>query len=174
MKHSEETKRKISENLKKKWASGTRKANPPGYGKKISKALLATYAAGNVVLPPRDPEQCRINRMKRDPNEVAETNKRLGKERFGHEMKSPICKRGVNNWAAKYWSFTNKSLGKTIAGMNLTQLVRDNQDLFRAFDLNWSRMENRCRATSGLRSLHGINQRTGKPYASIWKGWVIT
>ncbi len=174
MKHSEETKRKLSETLKKKWASGTRKANPAGYGKKISKALLATYAAGNVVLPPRDPEQCRINRAKRDHNEVIETNRRLGKQRFNQEMKSPLCKRGPNNHRAKYWSFTNKALGKTIAGRNLTQLVRDNPGLFGPNDLNWSRMENRCRATQGLRSLHCMNKRTGKPQASIWKGWVIT
>lgn len=174
MKHSEATKQKISDNLKKKWASGTRKANPEGYGKKISRSLLATYAAGLVTLPPKDPDKCREYRLRRDPAEVAATNRRLGKERYGHEMKSPICKRGANNWAAKYWSFTNKALGKTIAGMNLTQLVRDNRDLFADFDLNWSHMENRCRATHGLRSLHGINQRTGKPFAQIWKGWVIT
>lgn len=173
-KHSEATKLKLSETLKKKWASGTRKANPKGYGKKISRSLLKTYAAGLVTLPPKDPDKCREYRLRRDPNEVAETNRRLGKERYGHEMKAETCKRGVKHWAAKYWSFTNKALGKTIAGVNLTQLVRDNQNLFVHTDLNWSHMQNRCRATHGLRSLHGINQRTGKPYAQTWRGWTIT
>lgn len=174
MKTSEATRLKISEAQKKKWASGTRKANPKGYGKKISRALLKTYAAGLVTLPPKDPEEMRRYQAMRDPVEMVATNQRLGKERFGHEMKSPICKRGTKHWAAKHWSFTNKELGKTITGVNLTQLVRDNQDLFVHTDLNWSHMQNRCRATNGLRNLHCINQRTGKPMSATWRGWVIT
>jgi len=168
----EESRRKLSASLKKKWASGTRKPNPEGYGKKIGATNKRKMAEGTMRKREMSSEQGRAYFEMRDHDEIIKTNRRLGLERMGQEMKSPICKKGEAHHRAKYWCIQNKGLGVTLEGLNLTQLIRDNEHLFDVRDLNWDRIGITCRAKKGLSNLYYIRKSTGRPHALSWKGWV--
>ena len=76
----------------------------------------------------------------------------------------------TDNKAAKEWWFINKALGATIKGKNLSQLIRDNTDLFAHKDTHFK--GSGCTATQCLRQLGRPRSDTGR-IREMWKGWVI-
>jgi len=78
-----------------------------------------------------------------------------------------VCGKHKDNKNAKWWKFENKGLGKTLEGKNLSQLVRDNENLFDPADVQWSK--SRCRVEVSLRLLKCTKKRT----RNSWKGWVL-
>lgn len=98
---------------------------------------------------------------------IMSINKRLGKNRMGTEQPLGANGKWAFNIHAKFWRIKAPS-GLVIEGWNLTQLIRDNQELFSADDLVWKR--GMCRASKGIRQL-AERRADGRPKARSWKGW---
>jgi len=161
----------LSKALRDKWASGTRKPNPEGYGKKGGKTRKRMMMEGIMRKRVTTPEQAREYRSKYDREKMLEVNARIGKARIGIPNEGERNSADENNWGAKYWKIKNVSLGVVLEGVNLNKLIKDNAHLFNKEDLQWKKC--RCRASKGLRGLFEIRKSTGKPNAYSWKGWVV-
>lgn len=159
----------LSDGLKQKWASGTRKKNPNGYGKKGGAVRAKMMKDGRMRIAGMTSEQARERQAMVDKEKQLKVNQELGKKRVGIKMTTPLSAKGPDHHKSKYWIVRNESLGVTIQGLNLNDLVRNNSHLFDDADLNWKRY--RCKATKGLRGLFEIKKSTGKPVALSWKGW---
>lgn len=161
-------KKKLSKSLKQKWASGTRKPNPAGYGDKISAALKIAHAEGRMHVITHDAAMKGL--ACRDMDKVREQIKALAESNRGKSMPPGPSAKGPGHHKSRYWVFTNKALGATLEGWNLSHLVRENAHLFDDDDLAWKK--SRCRATRGIRSLYAMNKTTGRPQALSWRGWM--
>ena len=161
-----EQKKALSEKLKAKWASGTRKPTPKWAYEKSSATQKAGYAEGR--LKPHDrvwtPETAKQAAQKRDPKKVAANCSTVGKENFGKPKPPGPSAKGPENQFAKYYELYGPN-GEVLKGMNLSELVRQNEHLFDKSDLNWDRAW-KCRATKGLRALFQT-----KRAPKSWKGW---
>jgi len=165
----EETRKKISEANKRKWASGTRKPNPEGYGDKISAKLKIAHSEGRMHVPSHEDSMKGL--AARDMDKVREAARRVAKMNTGVPMPPGPGAKGPEHHKARYWIVKNTGLGVTLEGLNLNDLVRENSQYFEEGDLNWNK--SRCRATKGLRGLFEIRKSTGKPNALSWKGWMM-
>ena len=165
----EETRKKISEAQKRKWASGTRKPNPKGYGDKISASLKVAHAEGRAHVPSYEDSMKALKA--RDMDKVRDAAKRVAKMNIGKPM--PLGRGGkcADHHKARYWIIKNTALGVTLSGWNLNELIRNNAKYFDEHDLNWNG-GHKCRASKGLRGLFEIRKSTGRPNALSWKGWI--
>ena len=160
-----EQKQKLSAALKAKWASGTRKPNPPETYAKSSATQLKGYAEGRLKAPrPWTPETAAKAAAARDQEKLRAHCSRVGKAKAGKDNPPGPSAKGPDNMWATYWELHGPN-GELLRGMNLSELVRQNAHLFDAKDLNWNRAQS-CRATKGLRQLF----QTRRP-AKSWKGW---
>jgi hypothetical protein len=164
----EETRIKISEAQKRKWASGTRKPNPDRYGDKISAKLKIAHSEGRLHAPSYETSMKGL--AARDISKVSEAARRVAKMNIGTTMPPGPGAKGPEHHKARYWIIKNTGLGVILEGWNLNDLVRKNHQYFEDGDLNWNGTP-RCRATKGLRRLFEIRKSTGRPNALSWKGW---
>jgi hypothetical protein len=165
--NKQERSKALSEGQKRKWASGTRKPNPAGYGGKISAKLIQAHREGRMHVITH--EAAMKGLANRDINNIIAANIKSGKKRRGVEMATPLS--GKTEWhhKAKYWVFQNKELRILIQGFNLNKAIRDNSEHFDEGDLNW--INYKCKATRGIRSLFTIDKRTDQPSSLSWRGW---
>lgn len=160
-----ETKQKIAAALKAKWASGTRKKNPPETYIKSSATQLQGHADGRLKAPrPWTSETATKAAAARDQTALRAQCSRVGKAKLGKDNPPGPSAKGPDHMLALYWELHGPN-GEVLRGMNLSELVRQNAHLFDAKDLKWTRAQS-CRATKGLRQL--FERR--KP-AKSWKGW---
>lgn len=162
----EDQKMKISQSLKSKWASGTRKPNPKGYGKKISEKLKIAHREGRMHVITADAgmkgtASRDMEKQKKLAYDLSQKN--IGKEMTGRGAKSP------DHHKSRLWIVENKAMGVVLRGYNLNHLVRENSRYFDQDDLNWKKYK--CKASRGLRNLFVIKKSTGNPASLSWKGW---
>lgn len=159
--------KKLSKSLKEKWASGTRKPNPKGYGEKISKKLKQAHKEGRMHVITHDAAMKGL--ANRDPENIKKANQKLAKARVGKPMPSGPSSATPEHHKSKYWAVYNKALGVKLEGKNLNHIIRENEHFFSPEDTCWNK--SCCRASRGLGSLFKIDKRTGKAPGS-WKGWI--
>lgn len=172
---SPETREKISAALKAKWASGTRRQNPPETYVKASLTHRLAFACGARKPPVLTAERIAQMRSKIDPRNVLKANRLIGKRKIGVDNPPGPSAKGPDHWRAVYWKVRSPDR-EIIEGWNLNELVRRNAHLFDPNDLVWTGKSNtRCRATKGLRSLFSVTKLKGGGYrraSNCWKGWV--
>ena len=78
-----ETKEKLSKSLKAKWASGTRKSNPPQTYIKASATHKQGFADGRRVARQLAPEQAKAMFASRSKEKMLEINRRIGEMQRG-------------------------------------------------------------------------------------------
>lgn len=167
-----EAREKLSKALKAKWASGTRKPNPPETYVKVSATHKKAFAEGRRVPVGLTSEQARERAAKYDREKMLKVNRRIGDMKFGVPNPPGPSAKGPDHWKARYWIFRSPDR-KVIQGWNLNEIVRQNADLFDEEDLQWTGKSNtRCRATRGLRSLFHMKKDGSGPLVNHWKGWV--
>lgn len=165
----EATRLKLSAALKAKWASGTRKPNPPETYVKASATHKRQFAEGLRKIPVLTTEDAKRYQTMADPEKVRRANAINGEKRIGIPMPPGPSAATPEHWKSKYWKVKSPE-GIIVEGMNLNDLVRMNPHLFDPADLNWKKF--RCKATRGLRSLFYIDKRRGEVCSRCWKGWV--
>lgn len=167
---SEESIEKLKKSLKEKWASGTRKPNPPETYVKASITHKKMYAEGKRVAPTLTSEQARERQKCYSREKMLKVNRLVGDKKIG----VPNNGRGAaspDNWKSKYWILKAPNQ-QIIKGLNLNHLIRTHAHLFNEEDINWNG-KHWCRASRGLRSLFEMKKDgTGAKYNS-WKGWQI-
>lgn len=168
-----ETKEKLSKALKAKWASGTRKKNPPETYEKASASHKRGYAEGSRVAPGLTPEQARERRAMYDREKMLEVNRRVGDMKFGVPNPPGPSAKGPGHWKARYWILKAPNQ-QIIQGWNLNELIRQNASLFLPDDVKWyGKSNSRCRASKGLRQLFEMKKDGSGPKVLSWKGWMI-
>lgn len=155
---------------KEKWASGTRRPNPDGYGEKGGVTRKQRMADGTMRKRRMTAEQAREYRSKVDNENLAEKNRANALLRIGVPMNTPLSAKCPTHWKAKEWAFKNVAKGFYLSGRNLNHLIRTNPQMFNKEDIVW--IGTGCRAKKGLCSLCHIDKRTGKSLGS-WKGWML-
>lgn len=168
---------KLSEALKKKWASGTRKPTPRSAYVKASATHKKAYAEGRRQRPTWTTERAKELRAMVDYTKMVEINRRIGLDKIGSLCPPGPSARGPGHWKAKYFILETPS-GEILHGWNLAELIRSNTHLFTEADLmpcdKEKALEGRyvaCRAYKRLHQLFEIRKSTGEPYAYSWKGW---
>jgi hypothetical protein len=166
---SEERKKKCSQSLKAKWASGTRKPCSPDVGRKISDTLKRLYREGKItslmVGRKLSPEEARRMASFVKPENRARALRALAEAKRGTPNPPGPSGAGINNWNAKFWRFRTPA-GVLVEGRNLRVLIEENARLFDPEDLI-PRTKTRNRAYSGLAGL--CQQSPNGP--TSWKGW---
>ena len=165
-----EVRKKLSDALKAKWASGTRKKNPPEAYVKASATHKALYASGARKPPGLTSEQARERQAMYPREKMMEVNRRVGEMQKGVPNPPGPSSATPDNWAAKYW-ILKAPTQEILEGKNLNYLVRTNAHLFIAGDLVW--VKGQCRATKGLRGLFDMKKDGSGPKNLSWKGWMI-
>jgi hypothetical protein len=155
---------------KEKWASGTRRPNPDGYGKNGGVKRKQMMADGTMRKRRLTAEQAREYRSKVDNERLAEKNRESALRRIGMPMNTPLSAKCPTHWKAKEWAIKNVAKGFYLSGRNLNHLIRTNAHMFDPDDIAWIGFH--CRASKGLHSLHHKDKRTRKA-ATQWKGWVL-
>jgi hypothetical protein len=161
---SEEHKRKMSEAMKRRWASGTRKRNPPESWKKMGETFKKRYAEGKIRRRPVTSEEMRAMCAMRDREKMVAANRKIAEARRGTPNPPGPSARGPGHWKSKYWRLRTPA-GVVLEGRNLNHLIRENAHLFAPEDIRWEK--SRCRASAGLAQL--FQQRPNGP--TSWKGW---
>jgi len=167
---SPESRERLSAALKAKWASGSRKKNPPETYVKASATHKAQYASGARKPPGMTSEQAKERRALYDRDKMMEVNRKVADMKIGVPNPPGPSAASPDHWAAKYW-ILKAPTQEIIEGKNLNDLVRENAHLFDADDVVWCR--HRCRATKGLRGLFEMKKDGSGPKTLSWKGWMI-
>lgn len=163
---NEESRKKLSEALKAKWASGTRKKNPRSTYEKSSATIKQMIAEGRFSPPAITPEQAIKNRAKADNEKLAAQLCKLNKARKGHPMPPGPSAKGEGHWKSKYWELMGPDR-QTYRFVNLNEFIRAHAHLFDPGDLVWrGKGKCACRASKGIRQLY---QTRRAPLT--WKGW---
>jgi hypothetical protein len=168
---NDEQRARLSAALKKKWASGTRKKNPPETYVKASETQRARYAAGVAFTPLRGPRCKEIAAMgggARTDKQIAQAIA-LGKAKRGKRNPPGPSARGVNNWKAKFWMLWTPDRN-LICGPSLSEIVRQNAHLF---DPKYLKMVGSVPyAAKRLSDLFRLHRRRGRRLVwDNWHGW---
>jgi hypothetical protein len=170
---SEQQKANLSAALKKRWASGERKPNPPEMYEVTARKMRERYADGRHTWKPTA-EMCRKGGLTVTEKKI-ETNRRIAKGKVGVPNPPGPSARGVDNWKAKFWVLVapDKSI---IAGVNLNEIVRRHAHMFKPEDLATNKNGSRIRAAHGLRSLFYLRRhKDGRTtLVNSWKGWMAS
>ena len=165
--------KKLSEALKAKWASGTRKKNPPETYVKSSATHKKAFADGTRKRPTLTSERAKEIQSMVDKEKLAEINRRIGLDNIGVPMPPGPSARGPGHWKAKYF-ILKAPTGEIIHGWNLAELIRTHRYLIDEEYLEEYTKDGRCKTTIAYKRLHHlfeIRKSTGQPYAHSWKGW---
>ncbi len=168
---TDEIRAKLSAILKAKWASGTRKRNPPN--PHAIAALLSPEVRARALAGRSRPEvRARIGRalsvihkgrvLRKTPNSPDEV------AAFIRMLKTnPATRKGVSNVHAQMWHIRSPE-NKAYRFRNLTHFVREHEHLFMPDDVIWKPHGSglRCKAVAGLMKM----SPRGK-HPSPWKGW---
>lgn len=157
----------LSTSLKKKWASGTRKANPPEMYEVTSQKMKDAYASGRITYKPSH-ETRQKGLAARNMDNVREACRKTGKAKLGIKNPPGPSEAGPNNKFAKYWVIKSPA-GVILRGKNLCYLVRENSAMFSKDDLKTSGGTVPV-AAKRLGALFLVKP-DGKPVARSWKGW---
>jgi hypothetical protein len=167
-----EAREKLSRSLKAKWASGTRKPNPPETYVKASATHKKAFAEGRRVPVGMTSEQARERRSKYDRGKMMKVNRRVGDKKIGVPNPPGPSAKGPDHWKARYWILRSPDR-RIIQGWNLSEIIRKNSHLFDEDDVRWyGKSQTKCRASKGLRSLFEMKKDGSGPKANSWKGWV--
>jgi hypothetical protein len=177
---TKESIKKLSISLKQKWASGTRKKNPPETYKKCSETMKRKYASGQLKQKPLPEEiRNRIGEILKVKNKgkilrktpISEHEKMMNKIRMEQFRRNdPRGKKGPQNQCAEVWRLVSPN--NTIHEFrNLIHFIRENENLFNPEDVVWRTKNGRvcktCKAHGGLSIL---SPRRKNPHG-VWKGW---
>lgn len=165
-----ETRKKLSESLKAKWASGTRKQNPPETYTKASATHRKAIAEGKRKFRALSSEDAKKMASMVDIEKVIAANRRTAQARIGAENPPGLSAKGPGHFKAKYWILKSPD-NFTVQGKNLNHIIRENPHLFDPKDIVWHKSS--CLAARGLRRLREIKKSTGRPAALSWRGWVL-
>src|ERR1017187_1806001 len=167
------SRKKLSDSLKAKYASGTRKPNPPGTHEKIGATLKQLYASGKLHRPVYSEElrkqigksvsialKGRATRTKPWTKEQREAmtvrNKSIPK----------LCK-GLAHCRARIWRVRSPE-NIVYEFKNLQLFIREHSELFLPGDVIWKgKNKLKCNANGGIQS---ICPRKKHPVGS-WKNW---
>ena len=170
----EEYRKNLSESLKKKWASGTRKANSIESRQKMSKTLRRRYSEGSLVRPKLSRKvlrqigrkvskalKGRVTRRTPNSSQEIEAFKRMVKAR-------PDMKPDERHFRARVWRIRSPE-NRVFEFKNLAKFIRDHPELFLPEDViaPVSNKRKKCHAYGGLNS---ISPRLKRNVGS-WKGW---
>lgn len=165
-----ETKAKLSAALKAKWASGTRKPNPPEMYVPFSDAMKARwkerekYNYGTMTS-----EVAKARRAMMPPEaeqRIADALRKRAKARRGKPNPPGPSAASAEHWKAKWWKIRDPDRNYH-EGMNLAQIIRDNAHLFDPKDLRIVGAKNLNKSNA----YRGISMLFHRDVYS-WKGWV--
>ncbi len=171
---TEEHRKNLSESLKQKWRSGTRKPNPIESRKKMGITMRRLYATGILVRPKYSKSLLRIigkkvskalkGRVTRHtPNSKSEIEafKRMVDAR-------PDMKPDERHFRAMPWSIRSP-VNQVFVFKNLQKFIREHKNLFLPEDILQRNptKPTKCRASAGLESLSPRKKHT----VGSWKGW---
>ena len=166
-----EAKEQLSKALKEKWASGTRKSNPEGYGKKISEKLKIAHTEGRMHKITHEASMKGL--AARDMENVRAAARRVADKKIGVPNPPGPSAKGPEHWKARYWILKAPNQ-QIIQGRNLNELIRQNVGMFLPDDVKWyGKSKSMCRASKGLRQLFEMKKDGSGPKVYSWKGWMI-
>lgn len=164
---SPEKRAELSEKLKAKWASGTRRPNPPETYLKSSESIrrrVRELGRWDGLTP----EACSKGGKTVTERQLAKARE-IGAAKRGKPNPPGPSAKGVDNWAAKFWMLWSPDR-VLISGVNLNEIVRRHAHLFTAGDLA-ARGSNTV-ASKGLANLFRVQVRKGKRVVlGHWHGW---
>jgi hypothetical protein len=141
--------------------------------KKGAEKRKAMMKSGEMRVASRDREYY-VGINKKISKEGRERTKRallkLAKDRTGKPMTTEKTMKGPANHHAKYWKIKNINTGVVLEGMNLSQIIRDNLDMFDEIDTKGIVEGGRCRASGGISYIRRAYLKTG--VSNSWKGWI--
>lgn len=168
---SPDTKAKLRDALRAKWASGTRKPNSPDAYKKAAATYRNRVSAGKARRRTLTSEQAKQMGALVSHDNLVAANRRSAAARIGKDMalvnrfgKPSRGAKSSLHWKGKWWEFERHD-GAHIEGRNLNELIRRNSDMFLPSDVVWRKSW--CRASKGLGDL--LSGRPNGPQS--WKGW---
>jgi hypothetical protein len=167
-----EQKANLSAALKKRWASGERKPNPPEMYEVTSRKMRERYADGRHTWRPTK-EMCSKGGLTVTEKQLA-TLRRIAKNKVGKPCPPGPSARGVDHWKAKFWVLVapDKSI---VAGVNMNEIVRRHAHMFEPEDLvPRGKSKSATKASKALACLFYLrrSRRTGEYYVpGTWKGW---
>lgn len=163
---SPESRRKLSDVLKAKWASGTRKKNPPTAYEKSSETMKRLHAEGRF--PAVAEWAWKKGLAARKYENIVAACQRTARMKLGKPNPPGPSAKGPDHCKALYWKLRSPQR-QVIEGWNLNELVRVNAHLFDPKDVEWRK--HRCRAARGLSALYETKS-DGTFRSHEWKGWI--
>jgi len=163
-KHTQQSLEKLSASLKKKWASGTRKPNPPETYVKSSATRKQGIAEGRIVIKGGwTSETAKEAQRKVDIYKLTQINREHARQRIGsRNPPGPSC-RGPGHWKSKFWVVKDPN-NRTRIFINLSEFIRSNSNMFDAKDVIWKKSS--CGASKRIAQLFAK-----KKAPNSWKGW---
>ncbi len=170
---TDEYRRKLSESLKKKWRSGTRKLNSAESRLRMGQTLRRKYVTGELVRPKYSTEL--LSKIGKKVSKALKGRvtrhtpiSQSEKEAFRRMVKSrPDCQPNENHFRAQKWSVRSPT-NRVFVFKNLAKFIREHPKLFLPEDvIDAGNKRHRCHAYSGLNS---ISPRL-KHNVGSWKGW---
>jgi hypothetical protein len=177
-----ETRKKLSESLKKKWASGTRKLQSKESRDRGYATLRRRYETGDLkhrgmseegkasaaaIL--REKHKGKV--LRKSPMSEAE-KQRLKDVADKFRASDPRAQKGPQNQSARVWKLRSPD-NQTYQFRNLTHFIRENEGLFNPKDVTWKLRREiipsswTCKAYGGLAMLSPRRKHCHE----TWKGW---
>tara|TARA_R110000824_G_scaffold106208_2_gene250945 strand:- start:375 stop:1091 length:717 start_codon:yes stop_codon:yes gene_type:complete len=92
------------------------------------------------------------------------------RERLGMPITVGKNMKGTANCHSKYWKIKNINTGVILEGMNLSQIIRDNLELFDEDDTKGLINGHKCKVSFGISHIRRVYSKTG--VSRDWKGWI--
>lgn len=162
---SEETKKKLSESLRRKWASGERKRNPKSGYVKSAKSLKKAHKEGRISLPPKE---VRVDRSRKGGETM--TAKKLKSIRTTAKKRRGVPGVGGSgaselNAHSHQWTIRSPK-GEIYRFTNLSHWARHNERLFLPDGRPTSKKPLWQRIANGIAMLYEVNGR-----CCSYRGW---
>src|SRR5260370_26772388 len=168
MKMSETTRRLLSQRLKAKWRSGTRRLNPSESRTRQGLTLSDGYASGRLKRPVLSPESLRRMAVKLSRTLKGRVTRKTPISDSEKEKRRAmsIAQRGPGHPCEKPWRLRSPD-NQVFIFKNLRHFVRTHQHLFEPEDLIKRSYGARSRACAGI---YRLSPRS-KNQVDRWKNW---
>ena len=167
------SRKKLSDSLKAKYASGTRRPNPPGTHEKIGATLKKRYASGELHRPIYSEELLKqIGKsvsvaLKGRATRTKPWTKEQREAQSVRTKSNPKLTFGLAHCRARVWKVRSPA-NVVYEFKNLSHFIREHTELFLPEDVIWKgKNKKRCNASAGIQS---VCPRKKHPVGS-WKSW---
>lgn len=161
----------LTESLQRKWASGTRKKNPPvtEHTRQLLRAANLGKDRSAQAAKNREKQLLFLQAHPEVKERIAKQMREFGEALIGVPKTIPGLRADENHLKAKVWHIRSPA-GVDYHCKNLSLFIRNNSHLFEPEDVRW--VGSRCKASHGISAM-GQNRKPPGRVATQWKGWVL-